>query len=42
MWENGVFNIRFIKDLIIISVLLAGFIALCIKIPEHAKKDIEK
>jgi len=39
--KDGLLSFTFIKDLVVLSVLFAGLIALCILIPKKASKDIE-
>jgi hypothetical protein len=39
--KDGVLSFTFIKDLVVLSVLFAGLIALCILIPKKASEDID-
>ena len=42
MWANGLTSFRFIKDLLILSLLLVVFVMVVLYIPKKAKAELEK
>jgi len=42
MWANGLTSFRFIKDLVILSLLLVVFVMVVLYIPKKAKTELEK
>ena len=42
MWANGLTSFRFIKDLVILSLLLVVFVMVVLYIPKRAKAELEK